>query len=236
MDKLISPNVLKPLAPILMGATYMSAFKNHKPTCDRYMLNYFLYLITSIVLYLTFSELNEEYGINDNKMSLFISLIGSIIIIFAFSATKNIWLRHLLYIGLLFLLAIGSKKLYDMYDKEEINGAIKKLLLILVVCAFIAIKFPDLIKPGFINAAMISLIIVIILTLIDHFVFKGKYNKLISTVIIFIFTIFIIYDTNRVIGYSKKCKGDKNGAEYLDHVLDMFLNIINVFTSLLNIE
>ena len=78
MDKLISPNVLKSLSPILMGITYMSAFKNHKPTCDRYMLNYFLYLITTIVLYLTFSELNEEYGINDNKMSMFISLFGTL--------------------------------------------------------------------------------------------------------------------------------------------------------------
>ena len=133
MDKLISPTVLKPLAPILMGVTYMSAFKDHKPTCDRYMLNYFLYLITTIVLYLTFGELNEEYGIIDSKKGLLISFIGSIIIIFAFSATKNIWLRHLLYIGLLFLLAIGSKKLYDMYDKEEINGAIKKLMVRLYI-------------------------------------------------------------------------------------------------------
>ena len=123
-----------------------------------------------------------------------------------------------------------------MYGKNEINDAVKKLLVILVVAAFISINFPDLIKPGFINAAMISLIIVIILTLIDHFIFKGKYNKLISTVIVFIFTIFIIYDTSKVIGYSKQCRTDKNGAEYLDHVLNMFLNIINVFNNLLNME
>ena len=236
MDQLISPKYLKILAPLLVGITYMSAFKNHKPTCDRYMLNYFLYLITTIVLYLTFGELSNEYGFNDNKMALILSFIGSIGIIFAFTVTKNVWVRHLLFIALIFLISIGSKKLYEMYDKEEITSVIKKLLLILVVCGAIAVKFPDLIKPGFINAGVISLIIVLILTLIDQFVFKGKYNKIISTMIIFIFTMFIIYDTSRVISYSKKCKSDKNGAEYLNHVLDMFLNIINVFNNLLNIE
>ena len=236
MDQLISPKYLKILAPILVGTTYMSAFKNHKPTCDRYMLNYFLYLITTIVLYLTFGELSDEYGFNDNKMALILSFIGSIGIIFAFTVTKNVWVRHLLFIALIFLISIGSKKLYEMYDKEEITSVIKKLLLILVVCGAIAVKFPDLIKPGLINAGVISLIIVLILTLIDQFVLKGKYNKIISTMIVFIFTMFIIYDTSRVISYSNKCKSDKNGAEYLNHVLDMFLNIINVFNNLLNIE
>lgn len=236
MDELISASSLKILTPLLVGTTYISAFKNHKPTCDRYMLNYFLYLITTIVLYLNFGELSDKYGFNDNKFSLILSLIGSIGIIFAFTITKNVWLRHLLFIGLIFLLSIGSKKFYEMYDKEEIKSAIKKLLLILVVCASISIKFPDLIKPGFLNASTIALVIVLVISLIDHFIFRGKYNKLLSTIIVFIFTIFIIYDTNRVIGYSKKCKGGKNGAEYLDNVLDMFLNIINVFNNLLNME
>lgn len=236
MDQLISPNTLKILSPLLIGTTYISAFKNHKQTCDRYMLNYFLYLITTIVLYLTFGELSDEYGFNDNKMALILSFIGSIGIIFAFTVTKNVWVRHLLFIALIFLISIGSKKFYEKYDKEEITSAIKKLLLILVVCAGIAVKFPDLIKPGLVNAGMISLIIIIILSLVDHFVFKGKYNKIISTIIVFIFTMFIIYDTNRVIGYSKKCKSDKNGDKYLNHVIDMFLNIINVFNNLLNIE
>lgn len=236
MDQLISPNTLKILSPLLIGTTYISAFKNHKQTCDRYMLNYFLYLITTIVLYLTFGELSDEYGFNDNKMALILSFIGSIGIIFAFTVTKNVWVRHLLFIALIFLISIGSKKFYEKYDKEEITSVIKKLLLILVVCAGIAVKFPDLIKPGLVNAGMISLIIIIILSLVDHFVFKGKYNKIISTIIVFIFTMFIIYDTNRVIGYSKKCKSDKNGDKYLNHVIDMFLNIINVFNNLLNIE
>lgn len=236
MDQLISSKTLKILAPVLMGTTYMSAFKKHKPTCDRYMLNYFLYLITSIILFLTFGELSDEYGLNDNNMLLILSFIGSIGVIFAFAATKNIWLRHLLFILLIFLISIGSKKLYDKYDKEEITNSIKKLLLILVICTIIAVKFPNLIKPGVFNASMLALLIVIILTIIDRFVFKGKYNKIISTLIVFIFTVFIIHDTNRVINYSKKCKTDKNGAEYLNNVLDMFLNIVNVFNNLLNME
>jgi len=235
MDELISSNSLKILAPLLVGTTYFSAFKNHKPTCDRYMINYFLYLITTIVLFLTFGEITDKY-IDDSGIGLIITLLGGMILIFALATTKNIWLRHILFILLIFVLSVGSKKLYEKYDKEEILSVVKKILIILIFCAFIAVKFPKYIKPGYINILVLAALITLILGLIDLFIFKGKYNKIISTIIVFIFTLFIIYDTNRVIKYSKKCKSDKNGAEYLDLVLDMFLNILNLFNNLLNLE
>ena len=43
-----------------------------------------------------------------------------------------------------------------------------------------------------------------------------------------------MYDTKRVMEYSKKCVNGKTG--YLENVLDMFLNIINLFSNLLNVE
>jgi FtsH-binding integral membrane protein len=43
-----------------------------------------------------------------------------------------------------------------------------------------------------------------------------------------------MYDTKRVMEFSKKCVDGKTG--YLDNVLNMFLNIINLFSNLLNIE
>ena len=43
-----------------------------------------------------------------------------------------------------------------------------------------------------------------------------------------------MYDTKRVMEFSKKCVNGKTG--YLENVLDMFLNIINLLSNLLNIE
>ena len=236
MDKLIPYDRLKIITPFLMVITYLSAFKDNKPTCDRYILNYFLYLVTSIVLFLTMGDLTEDYLFSDGRYSLIISLLGSIGIIIALVYTNNVWIRHLLWIGLITCLAIGSKELYQRYDKKEITNVIKKILVIIVICAFIALKFPEYIKPGYIRQLVISLIIVVILGLVDFFIFKQKYHKLISTLIVFVFTMFIIYDTHRVLIDSKECGKTKNGAEYLDNVINMFLNLINLFNNLLILE
>ena len=83
MDKLIPYDRLKIITPFLMVITYLSAFKDNKPTCDRYILNYFLYLVTSIVLFLTMGDLTEEYLFTDGRYSLILSLLGSIGIIIA---------------------------------------------------------------------------------------------------------------------------------------------------------
>ena len=64
-----------------------------------------------------------------------------------------------------------------------------------------------------------------ILSILDYFLFDKKYSKKISYVVIFIFSFFVMYDTKRVMEFSKKCIDGKTG--YLENVLDMFLNIIN---------
>ena len=43
-----------------------------------------------------------------------------------------------------------------------------------------------------------------------------------------------MYDTKRVMEFSKKCVNGQTG--YLENVLDMFLNIINLFSNLLNVQ
>ena len=47
MDEIFSKNKLQIAIPILFGAIYLSSFKNGKQTCDRYFVNYFLYLLIS---------------------------------------------------------------------------------------------------------------------------------------------------------------------------------------------
>ena len=51
MDEIFSKEKLQIAIPVLFGAIYFSAFKNGKQTCDRYFLNYFLYLLMSFAIY-----------------------------------------------------------------------------------------------------------------------------------------------------------------------------------------
>ena len=124
MDKLIPYDRLKIITPFLMVITYLSAFKDNKPTCDRYILNYFLYLVTSIVLFLTMGDLTEEYLFTDGRYSLILSLLGSIGIIIALHYTNNVWIRHLLWIGLITstILTIVSIFIAPNYHKLYINN------------------------------------------------------------------------------------------------------------------
>ena len=57
MDQLISSDKINILTPALIIITFLSSFKGGKPTCDRYIINYFLYLLTSISLYIFILQL-----------------------------------------------------------------------------------------------------------------------------------------------------------------------------------
>ena len=71
--------------------------------------------------------------------------------------------------------------------------------------------------------------------IIDIFVFNRKYHNYISYLIIFIFTGFMVYDTDRVRKIGALCKKTGN-PDYLENMMDMFLNIVNLFSTIAGLE
>ena len=233
MDEIFSKKKLQLAIPILFGAIYFSAFKNGKQTCDRYFANYFLYLLTSLAVY--FYSSNElDFGITKNAIKGLVAVILLFGLLFAFHKVDNIYLKHIIWFSIIIILGIIAKKYHEKFNEKEIKSVLKKLIIVLLVCVGIALTFPNLLKSSFEIALLFGLILTIILRILDQFVFKGDYSKTISYVVIFIFSFFVMYDTKRVMEFSKKCVSGKTG--YLENVLDMFLNIINLFSNLLNIE
>ena len=229
MYELFSKEKLQIAIPVLFGAIYFSAFKNGKQTCDRYFLNYFLYLLMSFAIY--YYTMNEvEFDIKGLSIIVFIGLLG---VIFAFSVVENVYLKHLLWIVLIVCLGIISRRFYEKFDKEDIKDAMKKLIIILIICVLLALTFPHLLKPKMEIVLVFALLVSLILRLIDHFFYDKKYSKTLTYVVIFIFSAFIMYDTKRVIEFSKKCVDGKTG--YLDNVLDMFLSVTATFENLLKL-
>lgn len=229
MDKIFTKDKLQIAIPVLFGAIYFSAFKNGKQTCDRYFLNYFLYLLMSLALY--YYTMNEV-DINFKGLSIIV-FIGLIACLFAFYMVENIYLKHLLWIILIVCLGIISKRFYEKFNKEDIKDALKKLIIILIVCVLMAITFPHLLQPRIEVILIFALLITVLLRLIDHFFYDKKYSKTLTYIVVFIFSAFIMYDTKRVIEFSKKCVDGNTG--YLDNVFDMFLNITVMLENLLKL-
>ncbi len=239
MDNLINFDVLKIATPLIAGVTYFSAFKNGKPTCDRFLVNNFLYLLVSLMIYLTSIKYYEkenitlgEENINAKAFGLLVILLILIIIV---SYTDNQIIKHLLWILVILILGYMGKNVFERYDKELIRDTVFKVTLIVLGCVAFAVAFPQFIKPSMGKVLFIGLLTAIIFRIMDVFLFDRKYHNYISYLIIFIFTGFMVYDTDRVRKVGALCK--KSGKpDYLENMMDMFLNIINLFSTIAGIE
>jgi FtsH-binding integral membrane protein len=234
MDQLNSKN-LSVLSLSLFIITYLSAFKNGKPTCDRYLVNNFLYLLTIICVYVTSITTLDEKNIEvKSSISLMLGLL-SLALIFAYTGTKNTLLKHIIWLVIILSLSYISKRFYDKYDKKQIKKVIVKLMVILLICVIIALSFPQLIKPKLEIALLFAAVILIIMRVIDFFFLDREYGNLISTLIIFVFSGFMIYDTGRVMKLKKLCS-ESIPADYLMNTSNLFLDILSIFENLLFIE
>lgn len=238
MDNIISFDFLKVATPIVAGLTYLSAFKNGKPTCDRFIVNNFLYLLITLMIYITSIKYYEKENINlsDKGVGAYIGLfILSIIVLVALFYVKNNFLKHILLVIFLLLIGYISKERMVNYDKELIKETVLKVTLIVLGCVAFSLAFPNFIKPSMANVLIIALLVAIIFRIVDSLVLGKKYYNYISYLIIFIFTAFVIYDTDRVRKVGQLCK--KTGKpEYIENMLDMFLNIINLFSTIAGLE
>ena len=230
----IPPNFYYMMTPFLIITTYFSAYKNGKVTCDKFLTNSFLYLITSFSIYLTsYQYTKENMNLSDNTM-LFLS-VAAFVPFILFMFTDNVALKHLLWTAFLILTGAAAVVILRRYDAEMIQDIFKKLMVILVICAVFAVSFPQYIKPSMGTALFVGLLFVILFRLIDMFFYNNQYDNIISSIAVFIFSGFVVYDTDRIIKQGKECAKTGN-ANYLDNMVDMFLNIINLFFSLAGME
>ena len=82
---------------------------------------------------------------------------------------------------------------------------------------------------------LISLIVVIILELLNFFIVSEKMEfianrRIISYIVIIIFSMYVSYDTQKVLQLSKICK---NYPNYPKTSVSFFLDVINLFSRIL---
>ena len=223
-----------------------NAIKDKQFTCNRYLLNTYLYVILSFNLIalqvLTMEYLNVNFVPN---MLIFIGiLILSIICILAIHkiSPKKIVLKHLVWI--LFLASLGLI-FYPMYlsfvnQKYLIVSSIITTLFIFLALSLVAYLRPDLISLSWGPVLLVLLASIIIMELIVAFLIPGGDTRtwllrMISYVVIVLFMVYILYDTKRLQINAKEC-GKPNPADYIKESLGLFLDIWNIFIRILSLK
>jgi len=231
------------------------SFKNGKPTCDNFIINVYLYLAFSIVLlglscygynfmlnspsernnYLSHTKIYNQ--IWSYMIASFIVCMGLIIYISLSDSfnNKNFKVIHALW--MLFVVLI-SLSVYPYFKSIETKDIVEDAILItgsiFVGMSGLAYAFPSFFENTYgimSNTLLVSLFVIIIVELSNIF-FNRDPKSLLRTfrftsyIVILLFTLFVSYDTQRIVMLKKMCTSLPN---YPQFSLSFFLDLLNLF-------
>ena len=241
--------VLIGLVGILLITIYNSAFKNGRFTCNKYILNTYLYILLAIliiileVLLFEYNDIRvvDIYGNLTGWLPIiltFIVIIGLLIATMMIDP-KNVLLKHIVYFT--FILSTGLL-VYPSYTIAKNNNVILQVLFSLVgiLVFFSAVAF---VKPEWISLSwgpvLLFLLIGAIIALIVSYIVgrKNKRNRVpkpLSYFIIGLFILFVLYDTKLIQVHAKTCT--TKTADYVNESLGIFIDALNLFQQLVNVN
>lgn len=223
---------------VLLGVIiYFTAFNKYgQTTCNKYLLNIFLYLLIMFSLYFSSIKIQNDFDINignDLKSIIIANIILFSIIIYLYFSKAPI-VNHVLFIIVLFILALSAKEIYKKYDREHVEDTIKKCMIVTFITMVLSLLFNKYINPKIETVLFFAAFSTFILIGIDEYYLESNYKNMINYLVIFVFAGFIFFDTSRLLQDKSQCI--EGQANYIKHILNMFLNIITIFNSLIEIE
>lgn len=240
MEKQSKINILLLIFSLLvLYSINISAFKNGLPTCKNYVMNTYLYLALSIC-FIYFIVINfKEYF----QYSLLAFIVGIIILItMAFiqnNTAENVITHHILWIAFLVCLSFMTIPIINFSSIENIYFALFATFLIFLVMSMIVYIYPKFFETTFHFAfpgLLLALITIILIELYYIFI-RGKYPenmfRIISYIVIVVFSLFISYDTRLMFEEAKMCR---KYANYPRSSLKFILDLVNIFVRTLSLQ
>lgn len=245
-DTYIPITALIGIIAILVVTIYNNAFKKGYFTCQKYILNTYLYILLVIVI-VALEVLLFEYNnvqvetLYGGRLSWpmiilsFVVIIGLLIVTMMINP-RNVLLKHAVW--LLFALAIGTL-VYPSYLFSKSENTILSVLLtlvgILVFFSVVAFIKPEWISLSWGPVLLFMLIGAIIALLVHIIINKGRKRvpKAMSFFIIGLFILFVMYDTKMIQVHAKNCK--EKTVDYINESLGIFIDALNLFQSLVNV-
>jgi FtsH-binding integral membrane protein len=227
---------------VLLFLIAINSFEKGQFTCNKYMLNTYLYVIITfnIIAILCLSLEHHKVSFQFSLMQfigLFLISLG-LIISLGFINSKYIVGKHIVW--LLFVLALGMI-FYPMYnsfkEKSVVVSAILTTVILTVLLSLVAFLRPDLISFSLGPILLVILIAVIIMELSMIIIYRKDYSKIskfyraFCYFVILLFMGFILYDTKMLQIRAKECVN----ADYIQESLNLFLDIFNIFVRILGL-
>ena len=232
---------------IAIIGTYIAnnAIKNGKFTCQKYVLNTYIYICLSFLLIALENLVLEHQRFKFDKIGGYIWLI--VILMFAsiiaihFIPRTNLPLKHLVW--LIFILGAGFifHPLYivSRYTKTFISALLTVAILVVLITFFVFLK-PELVSLKMGPVLFWLLLIGIVMEIVSRFIIKDKEKKvtsykLFSYFFIVLFTGYLLYDTRKLQENAKTCI-ESLGADYIGESLGMFLDIFNILVRVMGLK
>ena len=230
---------------------YNTAFKKGHFTCNRYILNTYLYILMALVIMclevLAFDLHNVQVGFLNifpgmwSFLFILVLVIGWLILTMSINP-RNVLVKHICWFILTLLFGYLA---YPAYQKSKHQNTLLPVLLSLVaiLVVFSAVAF---VKPEWISFSwgpvLLFLLVGVIITNLLFLVTVNKRSKDknekfirgISYFIIVLFIFFIMYDTKQIIVAAKACQ--EKTVDYINQSLGIVLDALNIFQSLVNVQ
>ena len=228
---------------IVLFSIALNSFEKGKFTCNRYILNTYLYVILTFniiaILCLSLEHNNVKIKFNLWQLiGLFLITMG-IIVSLAFVDAKYIVGKHLLWLVLILGLGLIFYPMYNSFtDKSVVLSAMLTTIMLTVGLSVVAYLKPELISFSLGPILLMLLIGVIIMELSMLVIYRNNYAKIknifrySSYFVIFLFMGFILYDTKMLQIRAKECVK----ADYINESLHLFLDMFNILVRILGLS
>jgi FtsH-binding integral membrane protein len=192
-----------------------------------FLIKIFLTLIFEIILAYV-SLLYSEKNIKDDFSIYFICIISLFVLIFLIIFISNTFIKFILLsifsilIGIMLSFRINNQKQNEIAKQALIATIIIFVYMVLFAffISFLGIHIPSYFAFILFISLLLLIITIIILRLNNSY---SKHHKLIAGIIIFLFSIFIFYDTINILDK------DYNG-NFIEATLAYLLDFINLFS------
>jgi FtsH-binding integral membrane protein len=238
---LISISCFVLLLLLLLYTIAINSFKKGKFTCNKYLLNTYLYImLTFNILIIINLTLEHNKVVLPLSLPMLIALlfinIGIIFLIHRIDPEKVV-LKHMVWLLFVLIISLIVYPLYVNSSKQVVISALFTTLFLTFVLSAVAYIKPEWISLSWGPILFFALLAVIIMELLLIFLFRNNLGarsglfRGISYVVILIFMGFILYDTKRLQINAKECVK----ADYIKESLKLFLDILNIFVRLVGL-
>ena len=177
-------------------------------TCDRYVLNTYLYLLLGVLVTATGTLLMPV-------MPVLPSAAVQVALSFGLFSSRDVVTKHALYLAFLMATAATLTPLYRSHS-VSMHNAFAATLALFAFLVWTAHQMEDDMDDLH-NSAAIGLWLLFLASMVPS-----------HAVGVAVFSVFVLLDTRRVVANSKKCGFRQNNADYVNESMHLYLDALNL--------